>query len=100
MPSRLLVGPPLPEPGILALLFSDVTRPDVEFRRAARTSPAALIRERATRASPASPTRWPGGAQALGVDTFQLTLLVDPNAQSSRLDPGRGDDRRALHAAT
>ncbi|HZI80239.1 MAG TPA: translocation/assembly module TamB domain-containing protein [Vicinamibacterales bacterium] len=86
--------PPLPEAEILALLFSDVTPgQDVEFRRYSTdvTPQQQLIRERATRVLTGAVTNEVDrvAQQALGVDTFQLTpSLVDPNAQSSRLDPG------------
>jgi translocation and assembly module TamB len=86
--------PPLPESEILALLFSDVTPgQDVEFRRYSTdvTPQQALVRERATRALTGAVTSEVDrvAQQALGVDTFQLTpSLVDPNTQSSRLDPG------------
>ena len=86
--------PPLPEAEILALLFSDVAPgQDVEFRRYSTdiTPQQQLIRERATRALTGSVTSEVGrvAQQAFGVDTFQLTpSLVDPNTQSSRLDPG------------
>jgi translocation and assembly module TamB len=86
--------PPLPESEILALLFSDVTPgQDVEFRRFStdNTPQQALVRERATRALTGAVTSEVDrvAQQALGVDTFQLTpSLVDPNTQSSRLDPG------------
>jgi hypothetical protein len=86
--------PPLPESEILALLFSDVAPgQDVEFARySTDTTPQqALVRERATRALTGAVTNEVGrvAQQAFGVDTFQLTpSLVDPNTQSSRLDPG------------
>ena len=86
--------PPLPESEILALLFSDVAPgQDVEFARySTDTTPQqALVRERATRALTGAVTSEVGrvAQQAFGVDTFQLTpSLVDPNTQSSRLDPG------------
>jgi translocation and assembly module TamB len=86
--------PPLPEAEILALLFSDVTPgQDVEFRRYSTdiTPQQQLVRERATRALTGAVTNEVDrvAQQALGVDSFQLTpSLVDPNAQSSRLDPG------------
>jgi translocation and assembly module TamB len=86
--------PPLPEAEILALLFSDVTPgQDVEFRRFSTdiTPQQQLVRERATRALTGAVTSEVGRVveQAFGVDTFQLTpSLVDPNTQSSRLDPG------------
>ena len=85
--------PPLPEVEVLSLLFSDAAPgQDVEFRRytAAITPEQELLRERATRALLGSVSSGVGRAveQAFGVDTFQLTpSLVDPNAQSSRLDP-------------
>jgi translocation and assembly module TamB len=86
--------PPLPEAEILALLFSDVAPgQDVEFQRYSTdiTPQQQLVRERATRALTGAVTNEVDrvAQQALGVDTFQLTpSLVDPNAQSSRLDPG------------
>jgi hypothetical protein len=86
--------PPLPEGEILALLFSDVAPgQDVEFRRYSTdiTPQQQLVRERATRALTDPVTAEVGrvAQQAFGVDTFQLTpSLVDPNTQSSRLDPG------------
>ena len=86
--------PPLAEPEILALLFSDVTPgQDVEFRRYSTdiTPQQQLVRERATRALTGAVTSEVDRVvqQAFGVDTFQLTpSLVDPNTQSSRFDPG------------
>jgi hypothetical protein len=86
--------PPLPEAEILALLFSDVTPgQDVEFRRYSTdsTPQQQLVRERATRALTEAVTSEVGRVvqQTFGVDTFQLTpSLIDPNTQSSRLDPG------------
>jgi len=86
--------PPLAEPEILALLFSDVTPgQDVEFRRFSTdmTPQQQLVRERATRALTGAVTSEVDRVvqQAFGVDTFQLTpSLVDPNTQSSRFDPG------------
>ena len=85
--------PPLPEVEILALLFSDVAPgQDVEFRRYSTdiTPQQQLLRERATRALTGAVSSEVGRVveQTFGVDTFQLTpSLVDPNAQSSRLDP-------------
>jgi hypothetical protein len=85
--------PPLPEVEVLGLLFGDVAPGrDVEFRRFATdvTPQQQLLRERATRALTGSVTSEVGRVveQTFGVDTFQLTpSLVDPNAQSSRLDP-------------
>ncbi|MEQ1575112.1 MAG: translocation/assembly module TamB domain-containing protein [Vicinamibacterales bacterium] len=85
--------PPLPEVEVLGLLFSDVVPgQDVEFRRynTAITPEQQLLRERATRAILGSATSGVGRVveQTFGVDTFQLTpSLVDPTAQSSRLDP-------------
>src|SRR6185436_6170211 len=86
--------PPLAEPEILALLFSDVTPgQDVEFRRFSTdiTPQQQLVRERATRALTGAVTSEVDRVvqQTFGVDTFQLTpSLVDPNTQSSRFDPG------------
>ena len=85
--------PPLSEPEILALLFSDAAPgQDVELRQFGTTTPEQqLVRERATRALTGAVTSEVGRAveQAFGVDTFQLTpSLLDPNTQSSRLDPG------------
>jgi hypothetical protein len=86
--------PPLPEAEILALLFSDATPgQDVEFRRYSTdsTPQQQLVRERATRALTEAVTSEVGRVvqQTFGVDTFQLTpSLIDPNTQSSRLDPG------------
>jgi hypothetical protein len=84
--------PPLPEVEILALLFSDVAPgQDVEFRQYASNTPQQqLLRDRATRALTGAVSSEVGRVveQTFGVDTFQLTpSLVDPNAQSSRLDP-------------
>ena len=85
--------PPLSEPEILALLFSDAAPgQDVELRPFSTVTPEQqLVRERATRALTGAVTSGVGRAveQAFGVDTFQLTpSLLDPNTQSSRLDPG------------
>jgi len=85
--------PPLPEVQVLSLLFSDVAPGrDVEFRRFNTdiTPQQQLLRERATRALTGSLSSEVGRVveQTFGVDTFQLTpSLVDPNSQSSRLDP-------------
>jgi translocation and assembly module TamB len=85
--------PPLPETEVLALLFSDVAPGrDVEFRQYSTdiTPQQQLLRERATRALTGALSSEVGRVveQTFGVDTFQLTpSLVDPNAQSSRLDP-------------
>ena len=85
--------PPLQEVEVLALLLSDVAPGrDVEFRRYRTniTPQQELLRERATRALTDTVTSEVGRVveQAFGVDTFQLTpSLVDPNTQSSRLDP-------------
>jgi translocation and assembly module TamB len=90
----LTSDPPLPQPEILALLFSDVAPGrDVEFRQYSTdiTPQQQLLRERAARAlaGPISSEVGRVVEQTFGVDTFQLTpSLVDPNAQSSRLDPG------------
>ncbi|MBI4263481.1 MAG: translocation/assembly module TamB domain-containing protein [Acidobacteria bacterium] len=85
--------PPLPEVEVLGLLLSDVAPGrDVEFRQYSTdiTPQQQLLRERATRALTGTVTAEVGRVveQTFGVDTFQLTpSLVDPNAQSSRLDP-------------
>jgi len=86
--------PPLPEVEVLALLFSDVAPGrDVEFRQYSTdvTPQQQLLRERAARALTGAISSEVGRAveQTFGVDTFQLIpSLVDPNAQSARLDPG------------
>ena len=75
------------------MLLSDVTPgQDVEFRRFSTdiTPQQQLLRERATRALTGTLSSEVGRVveQTFGVDTFQLTpSLVDPNSQSSRLDP-------------
>jgi translocation and assembly module TamB len=85
--------PPLPEVEVLSLLFGDVAPgQDVEFRQYSTniTPQQQLLRERATRALTGALSSEVGRVveQTFGVDTFQLTpSLVDPNAQSSRLDP-------------
>ena len=85
--------PPLPEVEVLSLLFGDVAPgTDVEFRQYSTniTPQQQLLRERATRALTGAFSSEVGRVveQTFGVDTFQLTpSLVDPNAQSSRLDP-------------
>jgi hypothetical protein len=84
--------PPLPEPELLALLLSDVAPgQDVEFRQYQDVTPQQqLVRERATRALTGQISSEVGRVveQTFGVDTFQITpSLVDPNTQSSRLDP-------------
>ena len=85
--------PPLAEVEVLGLLFGDVAPgQDVEFRRYSTdiTPQQQLLRERATRALTGALSSEVGRVveQTFGVDTFQLTpSLVDPNAQSSRLDP-------------
>ena len=85
--------PPLPEVEVLSLLFGDVAPgQDVEFRQYNTniTPQQQLLRERATRALTGALSSEVGrlAEQTFGVDTFQLTpSLVDPNAQSSRLDP-------------
>ncbi|MBI2189822.1 MAG: translocation/assembly module TamB domain-containing protein [Acidobacteria bacterium] len=85
--------PPLPEVEVLSLLFGDVVPgQDVEFRQYSTniTPQQQLLRERATRALTGAFSSEVGRVveQTFGVDTFQLTpSLVDPNAQSSRLDP-------------
>jgi len=85
--------PPLPEPELLALLLSDVAPgQDVEFRQyqGGVTPQEQLVRERATRALTGQLSSEVGRVveQTFGVDTFQITpSLVDPNTQSTRLDP-------------
>jgi autotransporter translocation and assembly factor TamB len=85
--------PPLPEVEVLSLLFGDVSPgQDVEFRQYSTTitPQQQLLRERATRALTGAISSEVGRVveQTFGVDTFQLTpSLVDPNTQSSRLDP-------------
>ena len=85
--------PPLAEVEVLGLLFGDVAPgQDVEFLRYSTdiTPQQHLLRERATRALTGALSSEVGRVveQTFGVDTFQLTpSLVDPNAQSSRLDP-------------
>jgi translocation and assembly module TamB len=90
---QFTADPPLAEVEILALLFSDVAPgQDVELRRLSTdiTPQEQLLRERATRALTGAVSSEVGRVveQTFGVDTFQLTpSLLDPNAQSSRLDP-------------
>jgi translocation and assembly module TamB len=85
--------PPLAEVEVLSLLFGDVAPgQDVEFSQYSTniTPQQQLLRERATRALTGALSSEVGRVveQTFGVDTFQLTpSLVDPNAQSSRLDP-------------
>ena len=84
--------PPLPEIDVLGLLFSDVAPGrDVEVRQYSTVTPQEqLLRQRATRALTGALSAEVGRVveDTIGVDTFQLTpSLVDPNAQSSRLDP-------------
>jgi hypothetical protein len=85
--------PPLAEVEVLALLFSDVDPgQNVELRRLSTgvTPQEQLLRERATRALTGAVSSEVGRVveQTFGVDTFQLTpTLIDPNAQSTRLDP-------------
>ena len=85
--------PPLAELEVLGLLFGGVAPgQDVEFLRYSTnvTPQQQLLRERATRALTGGISSQVGRVveQTFGVDTFQLTpSLVDPNAQSSRLDP-------------
>jgi hypothetical protein len=85
--------PPLAEVEVLSLLFGDVAPgQDVEFVQYNTniTPQQQLLRERATRAITGALSSEVGRVveQTFGVDTFQLTpSLVDPNAQSSRLDP-------------
>jgi hypothetical protein len=89
---EFVADPPLPEVEVLALLFSDVAPgQDVELRQYSTVTPQEqLLRDRATRALTGVVSSEVGRVveQTFGVDTFQLTpSLVDPNAQSSRLDP-------------
>src|SRR5688572_16404519 len=85
--------PPLQEVEVLSLLLSDVAPgQDVEFRQYSTniTPQQQLLRDRATRALTGAVSSEVGRVveQTFGVDTFQLTpSLVDPNTQSSRLDP-------------
>ena len=85
--------PPLAEVEVLGLLFGDVAPgPDVEFLRYSTdvTPQQQVLRGAATRALTGTLSSQVGRVveQTFGVDTFQLTpSLVDPNTQSSRLDP-------------
>jgi len=84
--------PPLPEIEVLGLLFSDATPGrDVEFRQYGSVTPQEqLLRDQATRAITNALTSEVGRVveQTFRVDSFRLTpSLVDPNAQSARLDP-------------
>ena len=85
--------PPLPEVDALALLLSDIVPgQDVEFRRFTTgvTPEQQLLQERATRVLTGTLSSEVGRVveERLGFATFQLTpSLVDPNEQSSRLDP-------------
>ena len=86
--------PPLAEVEVLGLLFGDVAPgQDVEFLRYSTdiTPQQQLLRGTATRALTGALSSEVGRVveQTFGVDTFQLTpAFIDPNAQSSRLDPG------------
>ncbi|MEW6321878.1 MAG: translocation/assembly module TamB domain-containing protein [Acidobacteriota bacterium] len=84
--------PPLPPVDILTLLFSD-TVPSGDVELAALRQPnqreQELLRSRATRALTGVLSDEVGKVveETFGVDTFQITpLLVDPYAQSTRLD--------------
>ncbi|HVZ19767.1 MAG TPA: translocation/assembly module TamB domain-containing protein, partial [Vicinamibacterales bacterium] len=85
--------PPLPPVEVLSLLFSDIgPGRDVELRqyRSDVTPEQELLREQAARALTGAVSSQVGKAveQTFGVDTFQITpTLIDPNQQSSRLDP-------------
>jgi autotransporter translocation and assembly factor TamB len=85
--------PYMPQAEVLALLFGNAAPgQDVEFRQYSTdiTPQQQLMRELATRQLTAPVSSEVGRVveQAFGVDTFQLTpSLVDPNQQSSRLDP-------------
>ena len=91
---RLSSDPELPEYQLFALLLSDIAPGrDVEFRPYdERLSPQALlVRDRLTRelTGVVSSEVERAVETALGLDTFQLNAtLLDPNAQSNRLDPG------------
>jgi hypothetical protein len=90
---EISADPPLPQAEVLALLLGDAAPGrDVEFRQYSTdiTPQQQLLRERATRELTGAISSQVGRVveQAFGVDTFQLTpSLVDPNQQSSRLDP-------------
>jgi hypothetical protein len=90
---ELAADPPLPEPEIVALLFSDVNpRGDAELRRfrTTNTTQQQLMQQLATVAVTESATSTIGRTleHTFGLDTFAVTpQLVDPNAESSRLDP-------------
>jgi hypothetical protein len=96
-PDRLALDfisdPPLSEVEVLALLLGDLAPGrDVEFLQYTTdvTPQQQLLRERATRALTGALSTEVGRVveQAFGIDTFQLTpSLVDPQQQSSRLDP-------------
>jgi autotransporter translocation and assembly factor TamB len=94
MSTEFTSDPYMPPAEVLALLFSDAAPGrDVEFRQYSTsiTPQQQLVRERATRALTGAVSSEVGRVveQTFGVDTFQLTpSLVDPNQQSSRLDPG------------
>jgi hypothetical protein len=91
---EISADPPLPQAEVLALLLGDADPgQDVEFRRYSTdvTPQQLLLREQATRALTGAISSQVGRVveQTFRVDTFQLTpSLVDPNQQSSRLDPG------------
>ncbi|MBM3772218.1 MAG: hypothetical protein FJW27_13240 [Acidimicrobiia bacterium] len=92
--------PPLPAADVLALLFSDVRRTDVDsgtrdFELQARTNPnqrqTDILTTRATQllANPISSEVGRVVEQTFGVDTFQLTpSLIDPYSQTTnRVNP-------------
>lgn len=97
---ELSSDPPLPAADVLALLFSDVRRTDVDsgtrdFELRARTNPnqrqTDILTTRATQllANPISAEVGRVVEQTFGVDTFQLTpSLIDPYSQTTnRVNP-------------
>jgi autotransporter translocation and assembly factor TamB len=88
--------PPLPQPDVLALVFSDVAPAgNVEFRQydtnTANTATQQLAQQRAAQALTGTLSEEVNrvAQETLGVDTFRITpSLTDPSAQSSRLEPG------------
>jgi hypothetical protein len=81
--------PPLPEPDVVALLFSEARRTEAAELRALRDTnqrQTDILTTRAVQvfADPISQ----GVAQTFGVDTFQLTPnFIDPYGQTSRVNP-------------
>jgi hypothetical protein len=81
--------PPLPEPDVVALLFSEARRTEAAELRALRGTNQRQTDILATRAVQvfADPISQ-GVAQTFGVDTFQLTPnFTDPYGQTSRVNP-------------